>query len=84
MSVKFPMNSRESKTHSKEFELEGMHVAIGSMDACHIVVEKVSHRLKQMNLGGKSKQMCCSFNLTCNHRHEILHTKDCHPARWYS
>ena len=62
--------------------MAGMHGAIGSMDACHIVIEKRSHRLKQMHLGGKSKQTCCSFNLTCNHRRESLHTTCGHLDQW--
>ena len=62
--------------------MAGMHGAIGSMDACHVTVEKCSHRLKQNHLGGKSKQTCRSYNLTCNHRRHILHTTGGHPARW--
>jgi len=62
--------------------MAGMHGAIGSMDAFHIVIEKRSHRLKQMHLGGKSKQTCRSFNLTCNHRRESLHTTCGHPDQW--
>ena len=59
-----------------------MHGAIGSMDACHVVVEKCSHRLKQNHLGGKSKLTCRPYNLKCNHRRRILHTTSGHPARW--
>ena len=59
-----------------------MHGAIGSMDVCHIVIEKCNNSLKQMHLSGKLKQTCRSFNLTCNHRREILPTTDGHPARW--
>ena len=35
-----------------------------------------------MHLGGKSKQTCRSFNLTCNHRREISDTTGGHPVRW--
>ena len=52
------------------------------MDACHVLIEKCSHRLKQNHLGGKSKQTCRSFNLTANHRRQILHTTSGHPAMW--
>ena len=62
--------------------MSGIHGSIGYMDACHIVIEKCNNTLKQMHLGGKSKQTCRSFNLTCNHRREILHTTGGHPARW--
>ena len=80
--VKFPTSSEEASYHSYEFDMAGMHGAIGSMDACHVTVEKCSHRLKQNHLGGKSKQTCRSYNLTCNHRRQILYTTGGHPARW--
>ena len=82
MFVKYPTNSQEMEEHTKEFEIAGFHGAVGSMDACHVLMEKCSHRLKQNHLGGKSKQTCRSFNLTCNHRRKILHTTCGHPARW--
>ena len=52
------------------------------MNACHVITENCSHRLKQNHFGGKSKLTCQSFNLTCNHRRKILHTTSGHPARW--
>ena len=80
--VSYPTTVEEALTHCNEFNQAGMHGAIGSMDACHIVIEKCSHRLKQTHLGGKSKLTCRSYNLTCNHRRQILHTTPGHPARW--
>ena len=80
--VKYPSTANEMKIHTKEYEKAGFHGAIGSMDACHIIIEKCSHRLKQNHLGGKSKNTCRSYNLTCNHRRQILHTTAGHPARW--
>ena len=52
-----------------------MHGAIGSMDACHVTIEKCS-------VGGKSKLTCWSYNLTCNHRRQILHNTPGSLARW--
>ena len=80
--VKYPKTSAELDNNSNEFEIAGMHGAIGSMDACHVIIEKCTHRLKQNHLGGKSKQTARSYNLTCNHRRQILHTTSGHPARW--
>ena len=48
--MKYPTTNEESETHAKEFDMAGMHGAIGSLDACHIVVEKCSHRLRQNHL----------------------------------
>ena len=80
--VKYPKNSEEADAHSREYELAGMHGAIGSMDACHITLEKCSHRLRQNHLGGKSKQTCRSYNVTVNHKRQILQSTTGHPARW--
>ena len=63
--VKYPSTAAEMRAHTSEYESSGFHGAVGSMDACHILIEKCSHRLKQNHLGGKSKQTCRSFNLTC-------------------
>ena len=59
-----------------------MHGGIGSMDTFNVTVEKYSHMLKQNNLSGKSKQTCRHFNLTANHRRQILHTTPAPPVRW--
>lgn len=80
--VKYPKNSEEAKKHTNEFSIAGLNGGVGSMDACHIIIEKCYHRLKQNHLGGKSKLTCRSFNLTANHRRQILHTTSGHPARW--
>ena len=80
--VNYPKTSVEMRNHTQEYEVAGFHGAFGSMDACHIIIEKCSHRLKQNHIGGKSKQTCRSYNLTCNHRRQILHTTPGHPARW--
>ena len=80
--VNYPKNAEQASTHMKEFKIAGMNGGVGSMDACHVMMEKCSHRLKQNHLGGKSKQTCRSFNLTANHRREILHSTCGHPSRW--
>ena len=80
--MKYPTTKEEAKNHSAEYDLAGMHIAIGSMDAYHIILEKCSHILRQNSLGGKSKQTCQYYNLTCNHRRQILHTITGHPSRW--
>ena len=82
LHVKYPKTREEGLTHRFEFDLAGMHGAVGSMDACHILIEKCSHRLKQTYLGGKSKQTCWSYNLICNHKRQILHSTGGHPAQW--
>ncbi|KAI2492792.1 Plant transposon protein [Fragilaria crotonensis] len=38
--------------------------------------------LRQAHLGAKSKSTMRTYNLTCNHRRQILHTTSGHPGRW--
>ena len=65
--VKYPKTYEEVLTHMNEYDIAVLTGVIGSMDACHIIIEKFTHRLRQNHLGGKSKLTCSSFNLTFNH-----------------
>ena len=53
--VKYLTTKEESSIYTEKYEMAGIHDAIGSMDVCHIILKKYSHRLKQNHLGGKSK-----------------------------
>ena len=80
--VSYPINSKEAETHMEEFTIAGMNGAFGSMDAAHVIIERCLYRLKHNHLGGKSHLTCCPFNITTNHRRQILHTIPGHPACW--
>ena len=45
--VKYPMNNKEGKSHMNEFNIAGLDTVVDSMDACHVIIEKCSHRLKK-------------------------------------
>jgi hypothetical protein len=77
-----PSNVSEAKKHSYEFEIAGLPGAIGSMDATHIVLEKVSFKIRQSHLGFKHTCTARTYNIVVNHRRRILGTTDGHPARW--
>ena len=49
--VQYPKNAEQASTHMKEFKISGVNGGVGSMDACHVIMEKCSHRLKQNTLG---------------------------------
>ena len=51
-----------------------MHGCIGSADATHVIIEKCCNRLKNQHMGGKKDQTARSFEITVNHRREILAT----------
>ena len=63
-----------------EFKLAGMPGACASSDATSIVHEMCLHRIQQMHKGFKSKQPTQTYNLTVNHRREILGTTTGQPG----
>ena len=56
--VKHPTTSAEMKNYATEYKIAGFYGAVGSMDTCHVILEKFSHILKQIHLGGKSNYTC--------------------------
>ena len=70
---------RDCKT---EYAIAGFPGCIGSTEATRIPPEKVCVSLRQQaHLGFKSKSTMRTYNLTCNHRRQILHTTAGHPER---
>jgi hypothetical protein len=45
-------------------------------------MEKCKHFLKQYHQSPKTKHTAQTYNMTVNHRRQILHTTNGHPARW--
>ena len=80
--VSVPRMVGELMDCEQEFNIAGFPGCIGSTDATHIPLEKVCFSLRQTHLGAKSKSTMRTFNLTCNHRRQILHTTSGHPGRW--
>jgi hypothetical protein len=58
-------------------------ICIGSTDATHINIDKLTFGIRQAHLGFKSKGTSRTYNLTVNHRWRILHSTTGHPGRWY-
>ncbi|KAI2507621.1 Plant transposon protein [Fragilaria crotonensis] len=80
--VRSPTNCQEARTHTAEYEMAGFPGAIGSTDATHIMLERVSYRLRQTHIGFKMSHTARTYNITVNHRRQILATTSGHPARW--
>jgi hypothetical protein len=74
------MEDADRNTH--EFAMAGLPGAIGSMDATHILLEKVPHKQRQSRLGFKMSTTARTYNLVVNHSRRILGSTDGHPARW--
>jgi hypothetical protein len=77
-----PKTADDAKQHTPEYEKAGLPGCIGSMDATHILLEKVEYRLRQSHVGFKSSHTARSYNITVNNRRRILATTTGHPARW--
>lgn len=80
--VKFPTAPEEIKSCRALYEMAGLDGAIGSTDATHVVVEKLSSNLKQNHKGGKSSMTTRSFNLTVDHTRRIIGCAPSAPGRW--
>ena len=75
-----PNTSEEITTHMTEFTMAGLPGACSSSDATSIVHEMCSHRLQRHHKGFKSKHPTRTYNLTVNHRRQILGTTSGHPG----
>ena len=81
--VVVPTSVEDASIHSLEFQQAGLPGAIGSMDATHVMCERISHRFRQNHMGAKMSFTARTYNLVCNHRRRILSTTRGHPARSY-
>ncbi|KAL3758310.1 hypothetical protein ACHAWU_004275 [Discostella pseudostelligera] len=78
--VHTPRTCEEIEKHMEEFKLAGLPGACASTDATSIVHEMCSHRIQRVHKGFKTKHPTRTYNLTANHRREILCTTDGHPG----
>jgi hypothetical protein len=77
-----PKNKVEAEMHLHEMEQAGFHGCIGSTDATHILLERVSHSQQQSHTSFKLQGTARTYNITVNHRRYILSTTSGHPCRW--
>ena len=80
--VRVPSRAEDARDHMHEYTAAGFPGAIGSTDATHIMLERVSHRFRQSHLGFKMCHTARTYNITVNHRKKILSSTQGHPARW--
>jgi hypothetical protein len=77
-----PVTAAEAECHLHEFGQAGFQGCIGSTDATHITMEKISQRLRHAHKGFKKDCAARTYNITVNHCRRILYTTSGHPARW--
>ena len=77
-----PNRAEEAAYHTEEYRQAGLPGCVGSMDATHILLERVEYRMQQNHLGFKMSHTARAYNITVNHRRRILATTRGHPSRW--
>ena len=67
-----------------EYAMAGFPGCIGSTDATHIPLDKVTVSIRQAHIGYKlgSESTTRTYNLTLNRCRQILHSTTGHPGRW--
>lgn len=80
--VKMPATLKDMEECEGAYKMAGFPGCIGSTDATHVVLEKVSYSQRQEHLGFKSSCTTRTYNLTVNHKRQILHSTQGHPGRW--
>jgi DDE superfamily endonuclease len=82
--VKMPQTIDDLRNCESEYSVAGFPGCVGSTDATHIPLDKVTASFRQAHLGYKqgSDVTTRTYNLTVNHRRQILHTTTGHPGRW--
>jgi hypothetical protein len=76
-----PVNLPKAKSNMEEYTQVRFPGCVGSY-CTHIVTERCQYNLKNNHIGAKSSQTTRTFNLTCNHRRQILHTTNGDPQQW--
>jgi hypothetical protein len=80
--IRPPTCTDDAQAHASEYAVAGFTGAIGSTDATHILLERVPYRQRQTHIGFKMTHTARTYNITVNHRRQILATTTGHPARW--
>ena len=80
--VKLPETEEEIRECMSEYTEAGFDGCIGSTDATHVVMEKCSVSLKNAHLGGKSSLTTRAFQITVNHKRQIISSTKGFPGRW--
>ena len=77
-----PQSADAAYEHMEEYRKAGLPGCIGSTDATHVILEKVEYRLRQSHLGFKLAHTARTYNVTVNHKRQILATTKGNPASW--
>lgn len=77
-----PSMAEEASAHSYDYAQPDSLAALARAMPRTFVLAKVEYHLRQSHLDFKSSHTARSYNITVNHRQQILATTTGHPARW--
>lgn len=80
--VIMPQTAAEYETHQREFTTGGLWGAGFSCDATNVIMWRCQHNLKQSQMGFKNTHPARTYNVSVNHRRQILYSTKGHPSRW--
>ena len=67
---------------SQEYLAAGLPGCVGSMDATHVLFERIPYELHEAHKGFKMASCARTYNIVVNHLRRILSTTKGHPSRW--
>jgi DDE superfamily endonuclease len=77
-----PSTAEEAYDCMHELSTAGFHGCVGSMDATHVLHERICHAQRQSHSGFKMSGAARTYNITVNHQRKILSSTPGHPSRW--
>ncbi len=80
--VRLPKTVEEAQHHMIEMAKAGYAGAVGSTDATNVIIKRCRYQIRQAHLGHKQNKTARSYNVTVNHRREILASTKGHPCTW--
>jgi hypothetical protein len=69
-------------THQHEYNIAGCHGAIGSMDAAHIMSERICYKSQNQHNAFKMSHAARTYNVTVNHSRRILSATGSQPSSY--
>jgi Plant transposon protein len=80
--VIYPKSNVDCLQSTKVMKSAGFHGCVGSTDATHITMMRCPVSRANEHRGPKECLPARTYNITVNHRRQILHTTKGHPSRW--
>ena len=80
--VVFHTAAEEAQAHMHEMEMVGFPSCVSSTDTTHITMNRCSNKHCLLHVGFMLKFPSRAYNVSVNHKWQILFSTDGHPASW--